>query len=79
MEAANDEGEVKRSVVMETERTDNNTDSVSSVEKNVPPISESTERRILDSISQDEQETHETQSEAFFDSDDTLCYIPPFI
>ena len=59
------------SVVMETERTGNNTDFVSSVEKNVPQISESTERRILDSISQDEQDTHETQSEATFDSDDT--------
>ena len=56
---------------MEIERTDNNTDSVNSVLKNVPPISESTERRILDSISQDEQDTHETQSEATFDSYDT--------
>ena len=34
-------------------------------------LSESTERRILDSISQDEQDKHETQSEATFDSDDT--------
>ena len=56
---------------METERTDNNTYFVSSVAKNVPQISESTERRILDSISQDEQDTHETQREATFDSDDT--------
>ena len=56
---------------METERTDINTDSVSSVDKNVPQISESTKRRILDSTSQDEQYTHETQSEATFDSDDT--------
>ena len=54
---------------METERTDNNTDFVSSVEKKC--ASESTERRILDSISEDEQDTHETQSEATFDSDDT--------
>ena len=46
---------------------------------NVPPISESTENRILDSISQDEQDTHETQSEASFDSDDTQSDIPPFI
>ena len=37
----------------------------------MPQISESTERRILDSLSQDEQDTHETQSEATFDSDDT--------
>ena len=37
----------------------------------MPPISESNERRILDSISQDEQDTHETQTEATFDSDDT--------
>ena len=56
---------------METERNDNNKDYVSSVEKNVPPMSESTERRILDSISEDEQDTHETQSEATFDRDDT--------
>ena len=34
-------------------------------------MSVSTERRILDSISQDEQDTHETQSESNFDSDDT--------
>ena len=61
---------------METERTDNHTDSVSGVEKNVPPISESTKRRILDSISQDEQDTHETQSEATFDSDDTQSDTP---
>ena len=53
----------RKSVVVETERTDNNTDSVSNVEKNVPPISKSTERRIL--------HTDETQSEATFDSDDT--------
>ena len=37
----------------------------------MPPISESTERRILDSISQDEQDTNETQTESTFDSDDT--------
>ena len=68
--------------VMETERTDNNTDFVSSVDKNVPQISESTERRILDSISQDEQDTRETQSEATFDSDDTqsdTCLLYPAI
>ena len=41
------------------------------LKKNEPPISESTERRFIDSISQDEQDTHETQSEATFDSDDT--------
>ena len=63
----------RKSVVVEAERTDNNMDSVSSVEKNVPPISESTKRQILDSTSQDEQDTHETRSVATctFDSNDT--------
>ena len=46
------------------------TDFVSIVEKDVPPISESTARRILDSISQDEQDTHGPQIEATFDSND---------
>ena len=48
----------RKAVAVVTESTDN---SESSVEKNVPPVSEST--KILDSTSQDE-DTHETQSRA---------------
>ena len=56
---------------METERTDYSTDSVSSVEKMCLQYPNLPKGEFLIQISQDEQDTHETQSEATFDSDDT--------